>query len=182
MESEVSRIVGVIVERRPAKSRWVDHVWRIVEVLDGEADVAPFTRLAELPDGTARYFAGNAEITLHRTETEAYQINLTGDRVLYVALRNDESGAHPYIVHKVTASPHESCDLLDSAEDLIEAVPMPPLILAWLESFFALHHKEQPFVKRQRDKVDVEEVKFSKEPIFAGRGRAGAPEPDQSDG
>jgi hypothetical protein len=182
VENEVSRIVGVVVERRPAKSRWVDHVWRVAEVLDGEADVAPFTKLAVLPDGTERYFAGNAELTLHRTETEAYQINLTGGRVLYVALRNDESGEHPWVVHTVTASPHESCDLLDSAEDLIEAVPMPPLILAWLESFFALHHKEQPFVKRQRDKVDVEEVKFSKEPIFAARGRARTPESDESDG
>lgn len=178
MDAEVSRIVGVVVERRPAKSRWVSHVWRVSEVLDGRAAVEPFTRLAVLGDGTERYFAGNTALTLHRTETEAYRINLTGDRVLYAGLRPDETGAHPYALHTVTASPHEACDLLDSAEELIEAVPMPAPILAWLEAFCEAHHKEQPFVKRQRDRVDVERVQFSKEPIFARTQRRATPERD----
>lgn len=182
VEREVSRTVGVVVERRPAKSRWADHVWRVVEVLDGAAGAEPFSRLAVLDDGTERYFAGNVDLTLHHTDTEAYQINLTGDRVLYATLRPDETGAHPYALHTVTASPHDACDYLDSGEDLVEAVPMPPAILAWLEAFCAAHHKEQPFVKRKRDKGDVEEVKFSKEPIFARQGRAGSMESEGSDG
>lgn len=180
MDAEASRIVGVVVERRPAKSRWADHVWRVVEVLDGVAGTQPFTRLALLKDGTERYFAGNTALTLHRDETEAYLINLTGDRVLYAVLRGDETGTHPYELHLVTASPHDACDYLDSGEELVEAVPMPPLIVAWLEAFCAQHHKEQPFRKRQRDKVDTERLSFSKEPIF-GRGRARAPEREVDD-
>jgi hypothetical protein len=173
MDAEASRIVGVIVERRPAKSRWADHVWRVAEVLDGQAGTQPFTRLTALADGTERYFAGNTALTLHRDETGAYRINLAGDRVLYVVLRGDETGTHPYELHMVTASPHEACDYLDSGEELVEAVPMPQPIAAWLEAFCARHHKEQPFKKRQRDKVDTERLQFSKEPIFA-RGRADA--------
>lgn len=182
MDTEISRTVGVIVERRPAKSRWVDHVWRVVEVLDGGANVAPFTRLAEFPDGTERYFAGNTELTLHRTETEAYQTNLARDRRLYAVLRPGEGGAHPLSLHTVTASPDAASEFLESNEELVEAVPMPPPIQAWAEAFCVQHHKEQPFQKRRRDDVDVEKLKFSKEPIFAGRRKARTGEPDKSDG
>lgn len=170
MDAEASRTVGVIVERRPAKSRWADHVWRVVEALDGQAGTAPFTQLAALADGTERYFAGNTALTLHRDATEAYRINLAGDRVLYAVLRGDETGTHRYELHMVTASPHEACDYLDSGEELVEAIPMPEPIAAWLQAFCERHHRERPFQKRQRDKVDTERLMFSKEPIFARRG------------
>jgi hypothetical protein len=171
MDAEISRIVGVVLERRRAASRWADHVWRVAEVLDGKADAEPFTRLALLADGTERYFAGNAEIVLHRTETEAYRANLSGDRKIYAALRPDESGRHPFSVHQVSASPDDACNLLDSGELLVEAVPMPQRILEWVAAFCDVHHKEKPFLKRRRDSVAIEELKFSKEPIFARTGR-----------
>ncbi len=181
MGPEVSRIVGVILERRPARSRWAEHVWRVVDLLDGAASVEPFTRLTILEDGRERYFAGNTKLTLHRTETDAYRTNLTGDCALYAALRPDETGRHPFVLHQVTASPHDACILLDSGEEMVEAVPMPPAILAWVKAFCAEHHKEKPFVKRPRGRLDVEEVKFSQEPIFM-RTRRRPLEPDRSDG
>jgi hypothetical protein len=182
VESEINRTVGVVIERRPAASRWVEHVWRVVEVLDGSAGAEPFTLLATLEDGTERYFAGNTDLTLHRTETEAYRMNLSGDRVLYAALRPDETGAYPFSLHQVTASPHDACTLLDSGEEMVEAVPMPPPIVAWVEAFCEEHHKEEPFIKRQRGRIDVEELKFSKEPIFARGGRRGRSGRDNVDG
>jgi hypothetical protein len=181
VDAEVSRIVGVILERRPAKSRWADHVWRVVEVLDGQAAVEPFSQLAVLADGTVRYFAGNIPLTLHRTETEAYRTNLAGDRVLYAVLRPDETGTHPFSLHTVTASPQAASEFLESSEELVEAVPMPASIVAWVESFCAAHHKEEPFSKRQRNSVDIEQVKFSKEPIFARKGKLAAVEPGKPD-
>ncbi len=39
--------VGVVVERRKAKSQWIDHVWRPVAVLDGVPEAAPWTLLSE---------------------------------------------------------------------------------------------------------------------------------------
>lgn len=168
------------MERRPAKSRWVDHVWRAVAVLDGAADALPFTRLAVLADGTERYFAGNAELTLHRTETEPYEVNLTGDRVVYIAFHPHAAGGRPAL-HKVTASPQEASDLLESNEELVEAVAMPGSIQAWVQSFCALHHKEEPFQKRKRNKLPRDEEKFSQEPIFARGGKARIAEPRNPD-
>jgi hypothetical protein len=181
VDKEISRQVSVIAERRPAVSRWADEVWRIVAVLDGQAAAEPFTQLGEGPDGTARFFAGSTRLVLHRKESEAYRINLAGDRALYVIMRPEE-GEQPFALHDVTASPYEAADYLDSGEELVEAVPMSDVIAAWMEAFCDYHHVETPFKKRRRDKVDVEELKFSKEPIFARTGRFPSPESTDGDG
>ncbi|MGH6923454.1 MAG: DUF3305 domain-containing protein [Propylenella sp.] len=171
MDREVTRIVGVVIERRPAKSRWVDHVWRVAEVRDGQADIEAFTRLESRDDGTERYFAGNAPLTLYRSDTEAYRVNLAGDCVLYVTLRASETGPLPFRLHSVTANPYDVSGHVSPEEEIVDTVPMPPLVLDWVKSFCAAHHKEEPFVKRQRNKIAVEELKFSKEPIFARTAR-----------
>ncbi len=33
---------------------------------------------------------------------------------------------------------------------------MPPSLIAWLSEFVGRHHKEEKFLKRRRDRVDVE--------------------------
>ena len=181
MDKEISRQVSVIAERRPAVSRWTDHVWSVVAVLDGQAAAEPFTQLGEEPDGAVRFFAGSTQLLLHRKETEAYRINIAGDRALYVIMQSEE-GDPPFTLHDVTASPYEAQDHLDSGEELVEAVPMPDAIVDWLNAFCDFHHVETPFKKRRRDKVDVEELKFSKEPIFARTGRFPSPESGEGDG
>ena len=181
VDKEISRQVSVIAECRPAVSRWADEVWRVVAVLDGQAAAEPFTQLAEEPGGPTRFFAGSTQLLLHRKETEAYLGNLAGDRALYVIMRPDEGG-QPLALYDVTASPYEAADYLDSGEELVESVPMTDAIAAWMQAFCDFHHVETPFKKRRRDKVDVEELKFSKEPIFARTGRYPSPEGAEGDG
>ena len=181
VDKEISRQVSVIAERRPAVSRWADDVWRAVTVLDGQAAAEPFTPLGEGPDGAARFFAGSTQLLLHRKETEAYRSNLAGDRVLYVIMRPDD-GDPPFTLYDVTASPYEAQDHLDSGDELVEALPMSDAIASWIEVFCDFHHVETPFKKRRRDNVDVEELKFSKEPIFARTGRFPSPEGADGDG
>ena len=181
MERQISRRVSVIAERRPAVSRWADYVWRVVAVLDGKAAADPMTPLGEEPDGTVRYFAGSTNLTLYSAETAAYLTNLAGDRVLYVIMDLDEGGK-PVILRDVTASPFDAADHLDSSEGLVEAVPMPDAICEWLRAFCDFHHVDTPFEKRRRTKTDVEELKFSKEPIFARAGRVPTSEDGEADG
>ena len=181
VDKEISRQVSVIAERRPAVSRWTDHVWHVVAVLDGKAAAEPFTQLGEEPDGAARFFAGSTALLLHRKDTEAYRSNLAGDRVLYVIMRPDD-GDVPFILYDVTASPYEAQDHLDCGEELVETVPMSDAIAEWMEAFCDFHHVDVPFKKRRRDKLNVEELKFSKEPIFARTGRFPATESAEGDG
>ena len=68
-------VVGVVVERRKAKSPWLDFLWRPVSVLAGTPSAVPWTRISEEGDATT-FYAGEAAIELHRTETANCRQNL----------------------------------------------------------------------------------------------------------
>ena len=57
----VSIPVGVVVERRKAKSQWIEHVWRPIVALPGVPDTAAWSKLSD--DGEcATFYIGAAEI------------------------------------------------------------------------------------------------------------------------
>jgi hypothetical protein len=147
--------VGVVVERRKAKSPWVDFVWSPVAVLPGVPDAAPWTAL----DGDAectRFYGGSAAIALYRADASGYRDNLaTGAALLWVVLRPSDLDP-PYEIAAVTAEPSEGEAFTESATNLVETVPMPEAVRATVADFVAEHHVEQPFVKRKRDRADPE--------------------------
>jgi Protein of unknown function (DUF3305) len=147
--------VGVVVERHKAQSPWIDFTWIPVSVLCGVPEASPWTMLSAGGDG-ATFYAGAAEIELYRTETGHYRDNLgSGAPGLWVALRPTE-GEPPYQLLAVTADPAEGEAWTQSGTDLVEMVPMPEAVQAWVASFVAEHHVEQPFHKRERDRADPE--------------------------
>ena len=147
--------VGVVVERSKGMSEWAPFLWRPVSVLTGVPDTPAWTKLSE--DGErVRFYAGAADIELHRTETPYYRDNLaSGAPLLWVALRPTD-GEPPYKLLAVTADPAEGESFTQAGDDLIDTVPMPEGIQDALDRFVAEHHVEQPFVKRKRDRADPE--------------------------
>ena len=143
--------VGVVVERRKAKSAWADVLWRPISVLAGTPEATAWTPLTA-EDEVTLFYAGEAVIELHRTETTNYRENLaSGAPSLWVNMRPTEL-EHPYELLVVTADPAEGEAFTDAGSNLVEAVPMPPEIAEIVERFVATHHVERPFVKRQRDR------------------------------
>src|SRR5712671_700401 len=57
--------VAVVVERRKAKSPWLDFIWRPVAVLVGNPVAAPWTPL-NAAENTTLFYAGEAVIELYR--------------------------------------------------------------------------------------------------------------------
>ena len=147
--------VGVVVERRPATSPWIEHVWRPVAVLAGVPEAAPWTQLPAEGDG-ATFYAGAAEVELYRSETTNYRHNLASERPsLWVVLR--PTGADPpFAVVRVTADPAEGEAFTETGTDLVDAVPMPPPVAQAVAAFVAEHHVERTFEKRKRDRPDPE--------------------------
>lgn len=146
--------VGVVVERRKASNPWIDFTWRPVEVLDGQPEAAPWTALSQDAE-TTTFYAGAAEIALHRSDTGYYRDNLAAKATLWVALR--PTGVEPpYELLAVTADPDEGEAFTQAGNDLVEAVPMPERIRATVAAFVAEHHVEQEFFKRKRDRADPE--------------------------
>jgi hypothetical protein len=149
-------VVGVVVERRKAKSPWLDFLWRPVSVFVGTPAAAPWTRIGEEGDA-ATFYAGEAAIELHRTETANYQQNLSsGMPALWVVLRPRlaNSASPAFDILAVTADPSEGEALTDAGNDLVATVPMPATIIETIDGFIAEHHVERPFNKRRRDRGD----------------------------
>lgn len=147
--------LGVIVRRVPGVTRWAKWHWRAVAVLPG-AGPADWTVLRE--EGEAvEYHAATLPLTLHSSDTEAYMTNLA-DHVpsIYAVLRETAEDSRPLEALLVTASPFEGQDYADSGEDIVEKVPMPEGLGAWIRDFCAAHHEEEIFVKRRRDKTRVD--------------------------
>ena len=149
-----TRQVGVIVERRALDNPWVDHSWRPVQILPAAPASEPWTKIAEGP-GWQRFYAGPAELALFRHESESYQYNLESQPPsVWVYLRRspDERGIE---LLGASCDPGEAHAHNDTGDDIVDAVPMPEQILAWM-SEYVRRHPPAKFEKRQRDRADTE--------------------------
>jgi hypothetical protein len=143
--------VGVVVERCKAESPWLDFLVRPVSVLAGVPAAQPWTVIHAAGDLTT-FYAGDAVVELHRTETANYRNNLaSGTPLLWVVLRPGP-GQVGFDLLSVTADPAEGEALTGAGDDLVESVPMPGYVREIVENFVAEHHVEQPFFKRARDR------------------------------
>ena len=150
-ETSATIPLGIVVRRQPGVTRWAKWVWRAVAVMPGAgpADWRELRREGE----AVEYHAATLSLTVHRTETEAYLIGLSNDPPsVYVVLRaaDEPVEGREWDIHDVTASPHEAQQYLDAAEEIVEPVPMPPSLVAWLWDFVERHHEDTAFVKRKR--------------------------------
>jgi len=154
MNPEALRIpVAVLAERRPGVTRWVDEVWRVVEVLEDAPAVPAWTLLRE-EAGRSLYFAGTAEVILHPTDTANYKHNLeAAEPRIWVVLRQADTPSG-FTLQTVTVDPGEAQLHADSGNDLLEALAMPPGLQALTTAFVARHHVEREFHKRKRDRAD----------------------------
>lgn len=172
--------VGVIIERRKIINPWQEWSWRPVAVIPGAPSVDGWQQTM-VGDGWTQFHAGPVTVELHPAEAEGYVVTLQADPPrVWVVLRSDDSGGEvPYKVHLVTVSAYRAQDYMDSAEELVETIVMPEVMVAWLQAYVDKHFVAAPFKKRKRDKVQIEKLKFGKEPIFGSTAR----EPrDQDDG
>jgi hypothetical protein len=145
--------VGVVVERRRAKSVWVEFLWRPVSVLVGRPSAEPWTPLDTQAERVL-FYAGEAVIELHRTETTHYRDNLASAAPqLWVILRPTASEP-PYRLLAVTADPAEGEAFTDAGSNLVETVPMPADIVAIVGQFIVRHHVERSFSKRRRQPAE----------------------------
>ncbi|WP_296936661.1 DUF3305 domain-containing protein [uncultured Marinobacter sp.] len=155
--------VGAVVRRSPGVTRWAKHVWKPVAVIPGAPDAfwKELVREGELVD----YHAGTVTMELFRADVEGYLVSLNmSTPSVWIILDRDVTGQSPsgWAVSTVTASAHEALDSLDSGESIVEAVPIPESLAAWIKEFVDMHYIEEPFKKRRRDEVRVDAVEDAK--------------------
>jgi hypothetical protein len=152
---QLSIPVGIVVERLKASTIWADFLWRPIAVLAGVPDTPVWTSLASDGD-RATFYAGAADIELHRTEADNYRRNLeSGEPAIWVALQ-PTGGEPPYRLAAVTADPAEGESFTEAGQAIVEAVPMSAPLRAAIAAFVAEHPGQPQFAKRQRDRADPE--------------------------
>ena len=155
--------LGVVIRKQPGVTRWAKWVWRAVAVLPGagDADWLEMRRNGE----AVEYHAATVDLEVHRKETEGYRVALSNDPPsVYVILRpsEDPEADKDVEVFRVTASAFEAQDYLDSGEEIVEPVPMPAQLIAWLTSFVEVHHVDEAFHKRKRKRWKDDQVEDGK--------------------
>lgn len=173
MPFQESMELGVVVERQTLENPWEEFSWLPAAVLAPAPADAGAWRVLSDTGGVTTFHAGNHVLDLYRADTEAYVENLNSAHpAVYVVLAEDDSDdGMPWCVQAITASPYEAQDVCDSGEEIVERVVMPDIVLSWITDFVDRHHVEKKFVKRKRDKLNIEEQKFGKDPIFSNQGR-----------
>ena len=145
--------MGVVIRKAPGVTRWAAWTWRAVAVLPGAPDAS--WQVLRREGDVVEYHAATVPLELHHTQTEAYLQGLSAKvPSIYVVMRDGDvshrGGSHLEIV-LATASPFEAQDYADTGEEIVEKLPMPGGLIAWVRDFVEAHHEHEDFKKRRRD-------------------------------
>lgn len=147
--------LGVVMRRAPGVTRWATWAWKAVAVLPGAGPA--FWKELRCADQVTDYHAATLTLELHGAETEAYLHGLSSrEPSIYVVFRESSGDDCPLQAVLVTASPYEAQDYADNGEDIVEKVPMPAGLIAWVRDFATNYHKEEEFKKRRRDRLKID--------------------------
>jgi hypothetical protein len=131
--------LAVVMQRRPAQSRWADFVWEPFGVVPGYGGTE--TKLLLEHDGVAQWLHPGFTLELHRDEAEGYYMNVTAPSPRVFVLWRME-GQHALPV-QVTASADEAGRWLDGGHS-VDGVPMAPEIYAWVGDYVEKNYRPQP--------------------------------------
>lgn len=152
--------VGVVMQRRPGVTRWQKWAYAPIALMPG-AGPAHWKLLREDGD-VSEFHIGTRTLTLWRTDAEAYRVGLAESVVCAYVVLQPSDDEWPYKVKLITANPHEAMQYADGGDDVVEKVPMPPALVAWVQEWTDLHFVEEPFVKRKRKRYLEDKVEDGK--------------------
>lgn len=155
--------VGAVVRRSPGVTRWARDILKPIAVIPGAPEA--FWKEMVRDGEVVEYHAGTVAMELYRADVEGYLVSLNmAAPSVWVIMDRDPTRQSPtgWVVSSVTANAHEALDSLDSGESIVEAVPIPESLAAWIKEFIDMHYIEEPFKKRRRDEVDIEAVEDGK--------------------
>jgi hypothetical protein len=131
--------LAIVMQRRSAKSRWVDFVWEPLSALPGEHGSE--ARLLVEHDGLAQWLHPGFTLELHRDEAEGYYLNVSSERPrVFILWRMDEDRGLPLFV---TLSTEEASRWMDGGHS-VDGVPMPAEIFAWVGEYVERNYRPEP--------------------------------------
>ncbi len=134
------KTLAVVMQRRPARSRWESVVWEPWSVLESDAPPGPARLLVER-EGVAQWLHPGFELAIHRDEIEGYYMNVSsGSPRVFVLWRMEGEQGLPL---QVTASYDEGGRWLDGGH-FVDGVAMPPALYAWIGEYVEKNYRPEP--------------------------------------
>lgn len=149
--------VAVVIERITLANRWTSEKWQVGTVERDDSPLEVAVKLSDDATGTRWRFTGFG-VELHPSESEGYFLNITApEPKIFVMWRMleperiaaDGLSAKPELV---TVSYNEAARLMDGGE-MVDAVPLFPELLAWMQPYVAANYKPEPKRKVRRNEL-----------------------------
>ena len=143
--------ISVILESRPAKSKWVDLVWQVVAITAGHSidKLDEESRLVRSSGDINQYLFSGLSVTLYKDECESYYHNMmtpTPRGYVVAHVEDNEAAPEPFLV---TMSFDEAHSYLEG-EDEIYDVDIPPELYVWVEAYVLINYVAEKRKKRKR--------------------------------
>ncbi|HJO74512.1 MAG TPA: DUF3305 domain-containing protein [Rhodospirillales bacterium] len=149
--------VGIVIERRMVDSPWQDYEWSPVAVIVGAPPMDATDEWMELRRGDdwVHFHAGTLPLELFAGETEGYRKNISEDQpYIYIVLNPGEEADDPEVIpFLATACPYEAESYTEDTDQIVEGVPMPPEVVAWVLDYIDTYHVDVKFEKRKQKKA-----------------------------
>ena len=131
--------LSVVMQKRPAASRWQAEVWEAIAVLPGETQGGVRCLLSR--DGVEQWLHPGYAVVLRRDEAEGHYLNvsLEAPRV-FVAWRMEGERALPI---EVTTNYLQASAWMDAGLS-VDSVAMPPELHVELARWVAEHYRPEP--------------------------------------
>ena len=130
--------IAVVMQRRPAQSRWADSIWEPHGVL---SDPGGEKRLLREDGALVQWLYPGFKLVLHKDETEGYYLNVSGAQPrVFVLWRMEDESALPL---EVTVSFDEAGRWMDGGHS-VDGVAMPAEIFAWVGDYVEKNYRPEP--------------------------------------
>jgi len=140
--------VSVVLERRPAASRWAEYVWNAAGITVGRQVANGRLRLVREDRDVAYFVFGGLEVALHIDECESYYFNLVSDspRAYIVAHSTaDDASPQPFLISMSFDEAHAYLE----GDDEIFAVDVPGELYRWTEAYVIANYFPEKKKKRK---------------------------------
>ncbi|MVW72566.1 DUF3305 domain-containing protein [Bordetella sp. 15P40C-2] len=128
-------------------SRWQDWRWELDDVVVNEPTFGTAPRLLLKDDTQERWLHPGYTVRLFRDDAEGYVLNATTPApcwfVLWRMHESEDAGEPQARPEIVTLSYHDAGRWLD-AQEMVEQVPAPPEIVAWMNAFIEANYVPEP--------------------------------------
>jgi len=147
--------VAVLMRREAVQgpmARWQAWRWVLADVVPNEAGFGTTPRPLRQTENESLWIYPDWPVALFTDDAEGYWLNATSPTPCYFVMwrlvEPDDGGEAVATPQAVSLSYHDAGRWLD-AQETVETVPVPPEVLAWLQSFVQQHFVPEE-KKRQR--------------------------------